>query len=78
MSKKRVQYFFRKINFVRQFVPDYASIVKYINKLLKKYQEFEWTPKIQKAFTEIKIAITTTPVLVSTDLNKEFILHSFT
>jgi hypothetical protein len=50
-SKKGVQSFFGKINFVRRFVPDYSSIVKPINKLLKKDQEFEWTPEIQRVFT---------------------------
>jgi len=45
--------------------------------LLKKDQEFEWTPKIQKEFTKIKLSITTTSVLVSLDFEKEFILYSF-
>jgi len=40
-SKKGVQSFFSKIDFVRRFVPDYASIVKPINLLLKKEQGFE-------------------------------------
>jgi hypothetical protein len=76
-SRKGVQYFFGKINFVRRFVPDYATIVKPINKLLKKDKKFEWTPDIQKSFTEIKHAITTALVLVSPDFDKEFILYSF-
>jgi hypothetical protein len=50
-SKKGVQSFFGKINFVQIFVPNYATIVKPINKLLKKDQKFEWTSEIQKAFT---------------------------
>jgi hypothetical protein len=46
-SKKGVKSFFGKINFVRRFVPDYATIVKPINLLLKKDQIFEWTEYIQ-------------------------------
>jgi hypothetical protein len=42
-SRKGVQYFFGKINFVRRFVPNYATIVNPINKLLKKDHNFEWT-----------------------------------
>jgi len=38
-SRKGVQSFFGKINFVRIFVPDYTTIVNPINKLLKKDQE---------------------------------------
>ena len=41
-SKKGVQSFFGKINFVRRFVSDYSSIVKLINLLLKRDQRFEW------------------------------------
>jgi hypothetical protein len=76
-SKKGVQSFFGKINFVRRFVPDYATIVKPINLLLKKDQRFEWTQDIQNSFNNIKHAITTTPVLISPDFDRDFIIYSF-
>jgi hypothetical protein len=41
MSQKIVQYFFGKINFVRRFVPYYATIITPIKKLWKKNQNFE-------------------------------------
>jgi hypothetical protein len=53
-SKKGVQSFFRKISFVRRFVPDYASIVKPINLLLKRDHIFEWNSDTQNAFKNIK------------------------
>jgi hypothetical protein len=46
-SRKGVQSFFGKIKFVQRFVLNYATIFKPINKLLKKYHKFEWTPYIQ-------------------------------
>jgi hypothetical protein len=76
-SKKGVQSFFGKINFVRRFVPDYASIVKPINLLLKKEQRFEWTTDTQEAFNNIKGAITTTPILISPYFQRDFIIYSF-
>jgi ribonuclease HI len=76
-SKKGVQSFFGKINFVRRFVPDYASIVKSINLLLKKEQRFEWTTDTQEAFNNIKGEITTAPVLISPDFQRDFIIYSF-
>jgi hypothetical protein len=76
-SKKGVQSFFGKINFVRRFVPDYASIVKPINLLLKKDQIFEWTSDTQNAFNNIKRAITIAPVLISPDFKRDFIIYSF-
>jgi len=42
-SKKGVQSFFGKVNFVRRFYLDYTSIVKSINLLLKRDQRFKWT-----------------------------------
>jgi hypothetical protein len=56
-SKKGVQYFFAKINFVRQFFLDYASIVKPINKLQNKDQEFEWKPKIKKHLQKLNFPL---------------------
>jgi hypothetical protein len=76
-SKKGVQSFFGKINFVRRFVPDYASIVKPINSLLKKDQRFEWTSDTHEAFSNIKKEITTAPVLISPDFQRDFIIYSF-
>jgi hypothetical protein len=76
-SKKGVQSFFGKINFVRRFVPDYVSIVKPINLLLKKDQRFEWNSDTQEAFSNIKKEITTTLVLISPYFQRDFIMYSF-
>jgi hypothetical protein len=62
---------------VRRFVLDYATRVKLINLFLKKDQRFEWTEDIQRAFNNIKNAISTAPVLISPDFNKYFIIYSF-
>jgi hypothetical protein len=53
-SEKGVQSFFSKINYVQRFVPDYSSIVKPINLLLKMDQRFEWIVDTQEAFNNIK------------------------
>jgi hypothetical protein len=76
-SKKGFQSFFSKINFVRRFIPDYASILKTINLLFKKYQRFEWTTYTQEAFNNTKRAITTTPFLISPNFQRDFIIYSF-
>ena len=76
-SKEGVQLFFDKINFVRNFVPNYASIVKPINLLLKNDQIFEWTTDTQEAFNNIKREITISPVLIRPDFQRDFIIYSF-
>jgi hypothetical protein len=62
---------------VWRFGLDYASIVKPINLLLKKYPRFEWTLDTQEAFNNIKKEITTTPVLINPNFQRDFIMYSF-
>jgi hypothetical protein len=73
-SKKGVQLFFGRINFVRRFIPDYESIVKLINLLLKKDQRFEWAMDTQQDFNNIKKEITTAPFLISPYFQRYFII----
>ena len=35
-SKKEVQYFLGKVNFLRRFIPNFAEIVKVVTNMLKK------------------------------------------
>jgi hypothetical protein len=62
---------------VQRFVPDYASIVKPINLLLKKEQRFEWKVDTQDVFNNTKGLITTSPVLINLDFQRDFIIYSF-
>ena len=41
-SKKEVQSFLGKINFLRRFVPNFAEEVKLITTMLRKENEFKW------------------------------------
>jgi hypothetical protein len=43
--------------------------------LLKK-NAFHWTPVVEQAFTDLKKAMCTTPVLASLDFNKTFVVES--
>jgi hypothetical protein len=51
--------------------------VKTINLLLKKDQKFEWTMDTQEDFNNIKKAITTAPILISPDFQRDFIIYLF-
>ena len=41
-SKKDVQSFIGKINFMCWFIPNFAKTIKHITTMLKKYQEVKW------------------------------------
>ena len=76
-SKKSLQSFHGKINFVHKSIPNYTEIAKLLYKLLKKDAKFEWDEQGKKAFKEIKAAISQSLVLVSPDYSKDFKILSF-
>jgi ribonuclease HI len=76
-SKKEVQAFLGRINFLRRFISNFAELVKHITAMLRKGHEIKWTAEPRKSFNQIKKALTEAPVLVSPDYSKDFIIFSF-
>jgi hypothetical protein len=76
-SKKEVQAFLGKINFLRRFVSNFAELVRHITTMLRKGNEVKWTAKPREYFDQIKRALTEAPVLISPDYSKEFLIFSF-
>jgi hypothetical protein len=76
-SKKEIQSFLGKINFLRRFVPNFAEEVKLITTMLKKGNEVRWTPQSRHSFEKIKKALTEAPVLISPNYSKGFLIFSF-
>ena len=76
-TKKLLQSFLGKTNFVHRFIPNYAEIMKPIYKLLKKDVKFEWNDESKRAFEQIKTAICEATVLISPYYEKEFQIFSF-
>ena len=42
-NKKEIQSFLCKVNFLRRFITNFAEVVKYINSMLKKEYNFQWS-----------------------------------
>jgi hypothetical protein len=76
-SKKEVQAFLGKINFLRRFISNFAELVKHITAMLKKGNEVKWTAEPRESFVQIKRALTEAPVLISPDYSKDFLIFSF-
>lgn len=53
-SKKEIQSFRGKINFLRRFIPNFAEVVKHITCMLRKDKEFKWIVKSRNSFELIK------------------------
>ena len=76
-SRKEVQSFIGKVNFLRRFIPNCAEIMKSITGMLKKDNEIRWTKGARKSFTDIQRALTQAPILISPDFTKDFQIYSF-
>jgi hypothetical protein len=76
-SKKEVQYFLGKNNFLRRFVSNFVELVKYITAMLRKGSEIKWTTESRNSFDQIKKYLTESPILISPDYSKDFLVFSF-
>jgi transcription antitermination factor NusA-like protein len=76
-SKREVQSFLGKINFLRRFVSNFVELVKFITAMLRKGNEIKFTDESHNSFDQIKKALTEAPVLISPDYSKEFLIFYF-
>ena len=73
-SVKEVRSFIGLCSFYRTFIRGFAAIANPLHHLTKKDIEFVWSSDAQSAFTKLKKALTTAPILASPEFGKPFIL----
>jgi hypothetical protein len=76
-SRKEIQSFLGKINFLRRFVSNFVEMVKLITTMLRKENEVKWTVESTEYLEQIKKALTEEPMLISPDYSKDFLIFSF-
>ena len=74
--KKGLQSFLGRINFVRRFIPNLATMVKPLTTMLKKSMVFAWTTEGKESFEEIKVAIASALTIINPNFEKDFILYT--
>lgn len=72
---KEVRSFLGLVRYYRKFVEGFSSIARPMTQLLKKDKKFEWTPKCEESFQELKKRFTTALVLATPDIHKEFFIY---
>src|SRR6266850_1539669 len=73
-SVKEVRSTLGVLGFQQPFIPGFAAIAKPLTNLLKKTSPFLWTEECTTALTTLCDIITSEPVLVSPDQDRQFIL----
>jgi hypothetical protein len=76
-SKKEVQSFLGKRNFLRRFISSFVELVKHITTMLRKENEVKWTVEPRNYFDQIKRDLTEAPMLIIPNYYKEFIIFLF-
>jgi len=76
-SKKQIQSFLGKINFLRRFVSNFSELVKHVTTILRMGNEVKWTNEPRESFEQIKRALTKAPVLINSNYSKDFLIFSF-
>ena len=61
-------------SYYRSFVPDFSRRASPLTELTKKNVHFQWEEEQQRAFDDLKTALTSEPVLALPDFTKPFIL----
>jgi hypothetical protein len=68
----QVRSFLGLAGYYRRFILDFSKTVKPITELLKNDVKFNWSPKCNKAFEQLKTLLTIAPVLAQPDIEKPF------
>jgi hypothetical protein len=70
-----IRSFLGLIGYYRRFIEGFSKISKPMIELLEKSKTFEWTPRRETSFQELKKRLTTTSVLTMPDMEKPFSIN---
>ncbi len=69
---REVRSFLGLAGYYRRFVPKFSVLAAPMTQLTRKNQKFIWETKCEESFQELKMRLTTAPVLVLPDPEKEY------
>ncbi|GJP56846.1 hypothetical protein CLOM_g15896 [Closterium sp. NIES-68] len=73
---KELQQFLGFANYYNRFVPQYAKIVAPLTNMLKMNTPYKWEPKHQEAVEKLKQAVTSAPVLILPDPERDYVIEA--
>jgi len=75
-NRTDVQAFVGFVNFYRRFIQDFSTIARPLFDLTHSDQAWNWGAKEQEAFERLKMAVTTTPILASSQDSEPFCIEA--
>jgi hypothetical protein len=70
-----IRSFLGLVRYYQRFIEGFSNISKPMIELLEKSKTFEWTPRREASFQELKKRLTTTPVLTMPNMEKQFSIY---
>jgi hypothetical protein len=70
-----IQSFLGLAGYYRRFIEGFSKISKPMTELLEKDKKFKWTSACEASFQELKMRLTTAPILVRPDMEKLFSIY---
>ena len=74
-TKKQVRRFIGMTGWYRRFIKNYSTIAAPLMGLTSKNKKWLWNDECQKAFDDLKLALTEAPVLKNPDFGKPFFIQ---
>jgi hypothetical protein len=71
-TQTEVRAFLGLAGYYRRFVEGFSSIARPMTQLLKKDKKFDWNDKCEESFQQLKLRLTTAPILIMPDVTKPF------
>jgi hypothetical protein len=70
-----IRSFLSLAGYYRRFIEGFSKISKPMTELLAKGNTFEWTPRRETSFQELKKRLTTAPILTMPDMERPFLIY---
>lgn len=74
-TKKDLMRFLGMVGYYRGFCPNFSSVVAPLTNLLKASVPFVWSSGCQQAFNNVKLLLSSNPVLVAPQFDKPFMIQ---
>jgi hypothetical protein len=74
-SVSDIQSFLGLVGYYRRFIKGFSKISKPMTEFLEKDKKFKWTSACEASFQELKKLLTTAPILVMSDIEKQFSIY---